>query len=66
VAGEKTLRNLCVSYQQRPNMEVFFFPEAEGISRLPPAAVSGNVVMLERTLGVRRLLHRPTRKLTLT
>ena len=32
---------------------------------LTPAAVSRNVAMLERNLGV-RLLHRSTRKLTLT
>src|SRR5260370_30356919 len=41
------------------------FSTAAGRMSLTPAAVSRNVAMLERNLGV-RLFHRSTRKLTLT
>src|SRR5580698_2026154 len=41
------------------------FSEAARRLGLTPAAVSRNVAMLERNLGV-RLFHRSTRKLTLT
>src|SRR5262245_49555238 len=41
------------------------FSEAARRLALTPAAVSRNVAMLERNLGV-RLFHRSTRKLTLT
>jgi len=60
--GMETLANL-ESFVR--SAELGSFSEAARRLSLTPAAVSRNVAMLERNLGV-RLFHRSTRKLTLT
>ena len=58
----ETLANL-ISFVR--SAELDSFSEAARRLALTPAAVSRNVAMLERNLGV-RLFHRSTRRLTLT